>query len=270
MAYELIAPDMMLRASCMLLGIWGVLSALQSFADARAWQTGRALGWDLQRLRSSRFYAAPIMARLYAPGMMQLLAFLKLAMAAVLIFTPNSMAIPFVLAALWAVSALLALRGGGDGADKMALVVAAGAFLQSLGAEMDLPLLSTAGWLWAGGQLTIAYATSGISKLVLAPWRNGCAPREALSSFLYGHRFAHAALRNRAMASTLAWTIILTETLFPLALFAPLPILAGALAFFLLLHFAIAVIIGLNTYPWAFLAAYPSVLLLARSIHNFF
>lgn len=252
----------------MLLGIWGVLSALQWFADIHCWQTGRALGWDLQRLRIERFRSAPVLTLIYAPAAMRLWIVLKLVSSVLLIVTPHSSATPFVLAVLWTVSALLALRADGDGADKMAQVVTAGALLQSLGLLINQPLLAAAGWLWTGGQLTIAYATSGISKLFLAPWRDGTAPREALSSYLYGHRFAHALLRHRIIAVTLAWTIILTETLFPLALFAPLPIIVGALGFFLLLHMAIAVIMGLNTYPWAFLAAYPSVLLLGRAIHG--
>lgn len=270
MAYQLIEPATMLRASCILLGLWGVLSSLQWWVDAPHWLPGGARGWDLHQLRQSRVYNAQMLSGLYPPAMLRLWIVLQLTMSLLLIAAPLSIVTPVMLAVFGIVTVLLVLRAGGDGADKMALVVTVGAFLQSLGEMLGQPLLMTAGWLWVGGQLIISYVTSGVSKLLLSKWRNGSAPQAVFASYQYGHRFAYAITRKRSHALALAWVVMAAELLFPLALFSPLPATIGVLGFFLMFHFAIALVMGLNTYPWAFLAAYPSVLLMARAIQSSF
>ncbi len=151
----------------------------------------------------------------------------------------------------------------------MALVVAYGLLLQIAGASAELPLLSVAGILWVGGHLTLAYVTSGIGKIILSGWRNGDVPRKTLSSYLHGHRMAHGLITHPGLAVTLAWSVMLIETLFPLALISPLPVLAGVLCVMALFHMATAMFMGLNTYPIAFVAAYPSLLLLAQWLNAF-
>lgn len=268
MAYELIDHAMMLRGSCFLLGCWGVLSSLEWLADAAAWRPGGALGWDLNMLRKRRLYASPLLAKLFVPTLLTLWIILRLMAAGLLLIIPVSVMMPVVLIVMLVSSTLLNLRAAADGADKMALVVSVGALLQSIGELSGQPMLRAAGWLWIAGQLTIAYATSGFSKIRLAPWRDGIAVRGALSSYQYGHRFAHEILEYNVVAVTLSWAVMLIEILFPLVLFAPVEVLCAALAVLLLLHILIAVFMGLNTYPWAFAAAYPSVLLLAQGIHK--
>jgi hypothetical protein len=269
MAYELIDPTMMLRASCFLLGCWGILSSLEWLVDMPAWHPTGALGWELHKLRKSRLFRLPLLDKLFSPNLMKLWIIARLIAAGLLLITPVSVWMVLVLIVTILSSSLLILRATSDGADKMAMVVSVGALLQTVGEMSGQPMLSAAGWLWTGGQLTIAYATAGVSKIRLAPWRDGRALRGALWSYQYGHRFAPELLRHRVVAVTLSWAVMSIEILFPLALFAPPEILLAALALLLLLHVGIAVFMGLNTYPWAFAAAYPSVFLVANSIHRF-
>jgi hypothetical protein len=116
-----------------------------------------------------------------------------------------------------------------------------------------------AGVLWSGGQAVIAYCTTGVAKLALASWRDGLALRAALSSYQWGEARTATLLARPGVALAAAWAVILLEALFPLALFGPAWLLAAALAAMFTLHLAIAVVMGINTYPWAFLSTYPAI-----------
>jgi hypothetical protein len=258
----------LVRIGCALLGLWGVLNAAIWLVDAPRWADGGALGWDLQRLRRGRLMRSDVVASLHSPRGLRALATALLLASLGLLILPL-LPLTLALLAIVALSQLaLSLRGGADGADKIALVTATGLFLQCAGLHTVLEGLFLAGVLWTGGQLAIAYFAAGASKAILAPWRNGQAVRGALTSYTAGHRWAAAALRNDRVALILGWTIILVEIAFPLALLAPLPVMLAALGSMFLLHLGIAVIMGLNTYPWAFLAAYPSALLLHQWING--
>lgn len=253
-------PHIMLRITCALLGIWGLLIAAQWAVDLKSWRAGGAGGWDLQALRVSRLYRSAVLGRLFSDaGLKALVALLALSSLALLILSNLT-----AIALFWLTTLLLNLRAGADGGDKMALVVASGSALQSLGLLTDEPMLHLAGVLWIGGQLTIAYATSGLSKLFLRPWRSGEALTKALSSYMWGHGWMASLLQKRGTARALAWAVILPELLFPLALFMPQSALLAILGLFFLFHWAIAWLMGINSYPWAFAAAYPSVLLLSE------
>jgi hypothetical protein len=58
--------------------------------------------------------------------------------------------------------------------------------------------------------------------------------------------------------------VIVPEVLFPFALLLPPEGLAAVLGLFLLFHLTIAAAMGLNTYPLAFVAAYPATLMLGQ------
>lgn len=260
----------LIRIGCALFGLWGVLNAAQWLADAPHWADGGALGWDLQRLRRGALVRSPLIAQLYGTTGLRLLAGTLLLASLGLLLLPL-WPLTLALLAIFALAELaLSLRGGADGAGKIALVTATGQFLQVIGLLTGVHDLLLAGFLWTGGQLTIAYFAAGASKAMLAPWRNGQAVRGALTSYTAGHRWAAVVLRNNRIAFALGWAIILAEIAFPLALFAPLPVMLAALSTMLLLHAGIAIVMGLNAYPWAFLTAYPSALLLHQWIGRTF
>lgn len=254
--------------TCVLLGLWGLLAGSQLWVDAPAWRTGGALGWDLMRLRRSRLYRAGGLARLLEVLPVKVLAALLLAASLGLMVTPSGPWTFALLTLYGAVIVLLTLRNAADGATKIALVCVYGAMLQTAGLLSGQVLFSIAGTAWIAGQLTIAYFTSGISKLARSTWRNGSAPSAALSSHIWGHRLTARAMMLPGAALALAWLLMLAEALFPIALLAPQPVLLAALAAMFAFHFATAVFMGLNTYPLAFLAAYPSVLALGQYLRS--
>lgn len=260
----MIEPAASLRLTAALLGCWGLLTALQGLADRRSWEEGRALGWDLQRLRRSRWLKGGVPAALWSSRGITGLLLLQLVSALTLLVIPALAA----LVVLYLSSLLLALRFGPDGGDKLALVVCPGAILVALGLALPAPSLILAGTLWTGGQLTIAYFASGASKLIIPQWRSAEALRAALTSYSFGNGPSAAVVRSAPLARVIAWAIMLIEALFPLALLLPFGWLCAVLALALLFHLAIAVVMGLNTYPLAFLAAYPSTLLLSQFLRG--
>ncbi len=252
-------PVTLLRLTCTALAIWAAVTGLHLLAERRGWDAGQALGWDLLRLRRSRFYRARLLGGLFRLVTIRMLAVALLVLAAALIAVPIGIATPLLLAMLMAATALLALRTGADGASKIALVAATGGLLAALGLVLALPSLMLAGVLWSGGQAVLAYCTTGAAKLAIAGWRDGSALRSALSSYQWGEARTAALLERRGVAMVAAWAVILLEVLFPLALFAPAGVLAAALGAMFALHLAIALVMGINTYPWAFLSAYPAI-----------
>jgi hypothetical protein len=261
----MIPTETLLRATCALFGVWGLLHAAHWLADLPRWRDGSAAGWDLQRLRKGIKGRSALVALLYNERGMALLAVLVGLFGLALLALPLGPVTPLLLAVALVLALLFGQRTIPDGADKMATVVASGCLLQSLGLALNNATLVLAGALWTGGQLTIAYFAAGASKVILADWRSGAAPRAALGSYMWGNRLSAWGVNLPGGAFVLAWTVMLLEMLFPLALLLlPTPWLAAVLGCFFLFHAAIALVMGLSTYPIAFLAAYPSTIWLGQ------
>jgi hypothetical protein len=250
------------------LGVWSLLSSLAWLATAARWRDGAALGWDLLSLRRGRLYRSGLLRWAYRPAPFGAIWAAGLIAGAALLIVGEPAVRLAGLVVLGLATALLALRGASDGADKMALVAIGGAVLMTIGLVLGDDLLALAGALWTGGQLTIAYFASGISKALLPGWRDGRIVRAALSGYWFGHPLAARLLRRAPVATALGWTVIAAELAFPLALLAPAKALLAVLALFGLFHVGIAVVMGLNTYVWAFLAAYPSVLVIGAALRR--
>lgn len=262
----MISAGLALEATCRILGAWAVLAGATWLADAPRWAAGGPLGHDLNRLRRAQWSRWRIWGQLHSARGLALLGAAQAVLGAWLIAVPDQPL--FALLALGLVAAAQGARGAPDGADKIALVVIAGGSLMAAGGALGQPVLVLAGTLWIGGQLTLAYATAGLSKLRLPPWRDGTAVRAALSSVMFGSDTTARILRSDSAARLLGWAVILPEVLFPLALLLPGAWLAAVLGLFLLFHLAIAAAMGLNTYPLAFAAAYPATLVLGQGLRT--
>lgn len=258
----------LLQLSAALIGLCGALTSAQRLSDMANWRDANALGWELQRLRRRTLTRSHAAALVFAQPGLTILVAAQLVASLALIARPGLAAMIALLVCFLVAALLLALRSSADGGDKIVTIATTGALLQAAGVWLDQPRLALAGVLWAGGQLTIAYFASGASKVLLDPWRRGEALSAALTSFMFGHRWTAPLVRNAKVTRWLAWAIILLELAFPLALLAPTSWLCTVLAGFFLFHLAIAVVMGLNHYPWAFLATYPSVVLLGQWLRS--
>lgn len=256
----MIAAAPWLVLTCRLLGGWALLDGAQWLSDARHWGSGSPLGWDLHRWQGRPWWRWSVFTALYSARGLAAMGLLQAGAGAWLV--AGGPLPGLALAVVGLIGAAQALRGVGKGADKMALVVVTGTLLHLAGLRWHLPALVLAGVAWTGGQLTLAYAASGWSKLARPSWRDGEVLTRALTSYSWGAGWIVQLVRMPKLAPVMAWAIMLAEALFPLALLLPAPLLAAVLTGFGLFHVAIALVLGLNTYPLAFVAAYPATMLL--------
>jgi hypothetical protein len=240
------------------------LSSAEWLCNARHVRDESLLGWPVSQLRH-RALTDGLLARVvdplfHYPAVMGLFA-LRLAAAVGLIAAlaggSGRAALTLVVAVT---TAAIALRSpfGLDGSDQMAAFVFGTLALARL---VPTPAVESAFLAVVALQACLAYFTAGAAKLSSPIWRSGTAIPGITSTRMYGSLAAAALVRDRPwLWLTLAWSVILTECAFPLAVVSPMPVtltlLAGGIAF----HLMSGVVMGLNTFIWSFLSTYPAIL----------
>jgi hypothetical protein len=145
-----------------------------------------------------------------------------------------------------------------DGADDMVVVILGSTLVATLAASQ---LARTAWAVFLTAQLALAYFVSGVSKAQSRAWWCGEAVPGVVGTRIFGHpRFAEFLRCHSWAGALMTWGTLVVETLFPASLFAPRPIFLCALAAMLAFHIGCAVVMGLNTFVWAFAACYPAAL----------
>ena len=168
---------------------------------------------------------------------------------------------PLLLLTVLTTSALLSYRNpfGTDGSDQMAIILFCGLFVYSVA---DSQIMRDVALYFIGAQAVLSYVVAGIAKAISADWRRGRALKAILNTRTYGSALAARALGavpDRANIS-LCWTIIIVESCFWMVLMLP-PVPASLfLAWGFGFHLSNAALMGLNTFFWAFVAAYPCIL----------
>jgi len=110
-------------------------------------------------------------------------------------------------------------------------------------------------------QALLSYFAAGISKISNAKWREGSALQSILNTATYGHVRAAALLNRRPwLGGFVGWSVIFVELVFPVALIAPPGVLIALLFAGAMLHLGTAVLIGLDTFFWAFTATFPAII----------
>ena len=252
-----------------LIAAWMILGDLQWLAGAGLFGPDGLMPWaalagQRGRPRLGRIRRRMSVALLRAILIVQLAAAIALAAGGALDLTICCLV---VLIASHAALIMLSGEFWADGAAKMGMIAMAGALIVAIAVRARDPALALAGVLVAGGQLTLCYAVAGWSKLAVTAWRDGSELRRVMAGEIWGHPAAARMIRRRPLALAASWGVMLVEAAFPFALLAPLPWLAAALGAMLAFHVATAVVMRLNLFPWAFVAAYPAVVVLGRAIH---
>lgn len=156
-------------------------------------------------------------------------------------------------------SLLLSLRHayGGDGADQFSTIalvaIAISIPFGTKGNQVALGFIAF--------QCLLAYATAGLAKCSSLRWRDGSGLAELMNTKTYGIRLLGAAFRDcRLLAVVSSWAIILFQIIMPLLFLAgPSPLRVGLLCG-LVFHCAMAFIMRLHTFVWAFVSAYPALI----------
>lgn len=157
---------------------------------------------------------------------------------------------------------------GLDGAFQLTLVIYAALFIASIFPN-DSVIAVVCVW-FIGLQAILSYFVSGVSKLVSPTWRNGDALPGIFGTDIYGHQTVFRLIRDRPRVSQfLCWSVIVVECLFPLVLFADLPLAIFLLGWGFLFHLSTAVFMGLNVFFVTFLSTYPAILYVNGTVTNF-
>jgi hypothetical protein len=233
------------------------LGGVELLIDRRAFQRGGPFDfrvYEALRGRPARRMAAA--STVSAVAMVQIVASLV-----VVAMGPLSVVGRWVL--LVALGASLVVRQrrvvGGDGAEQLSEIVLLSACLALLPypgeARVQLAVLFIA------AQLALSYVAAGIFKLISPVWRSG----EALPGILntYGHGVAWASYavgRWRWIGFAAGWFVMLFEVIFPVVFVGPPWLVAVLLATGFAFHLGCAVLMGLNSFVWAFPATYACVL----------
>lgn len=253
------------RAVERLTAVGAVIGALEQLSDKGRRSREETLPWRITKTRLRGLNRGPgrrFGEVVVAPPRDQVTAVVKLAAGLRLLSGGTGHAERAALLSVLASTGVINhVRAGGfgmDGSDHLSTVTFTTAVLDKVAghniSERRMVLYSLA------SQSALAYCTSGVVKLTSPTWRSGDAITGVLRTRTYGDRKLFALLRTRpALAKAMAWSVILTETLFPVILVLPpraarVCFIAGAV-----FHLANGRFMGLNRFLWAFTATYPAV-----------
>ena len=131
------------------------------------------------------------------------------------------------------------------------------------------PLGAALAFFFLSAQLSLAYATAGLSKATQAEWWNGTSVHKVLSSSTFGNRGLYRLICRVPSAQRVGGiATIAGEVLISLAPWiAPrFAVLLLCTAFFF--HAGVAAVMGLNTFLPVFLSLYPAALFTSAAIYS--
>jgi hypothetical protein len=231
------------------------IAGLEHVASRRAFTTGHPMARSVISLLHRR----PLQTR-WDSCLMTLLSVQVVSASWLALFGPanslGAIALLLLLATVLAVQWRRTL--GGDGAEQMSILIVLAATFAFVPIASDT--VARIGALFVVAQLMLSYVTAGAVKVVSPTWRR----EPILARILATHRFGSAGIaqflqRQPRLCVLAQWSVIGLELTFPLALVLPLPGLLAYLAAGVCFHVACAVLMGLNTFLWAFPATYPCV-----------
>ncbi len=250
------------------------ISTLEFWVIAGSFETTGVYSWRILQM-GFRAPSAPAVSRLIG-GLstpLALRAFLSLRLLSIvgLFAVPlGSVAFSTSLAVLVATQLLFTVRRqlGDDGSDQMNSIILL-AMLLTVGPHSDAFILQLGIWFIAL-QACLSYTTAGIAKLISPTWRSGEAAYRIFNTGTYGMQPVAALMQDRRWLKMAAcWSVIGMETLFPLVLVLPAPWIWIFLGWGVLFHVLCAIIMGLNSFVWAFVATYPAIVFASLSAQEF-
>lgn len=246
-----------------------LISTVEWLANHRQLRPGGLFSWRV--IRSREAFAGKKVRSHVLDGLLEyrrfcvLLALRALALGALpffLVFASRPYS-AVALSVVVATALLLNLRSpfGMDGSDQMSVQVF-GALLLAYTAGSPLALRIALGYIAV--QAAFSYLVSGAAKAVSPIWRRGNTVFRIFNTRTYGYEPAARMLLGRPrLTRVVDWSAFTVEMLFPLGLVAGLPVLVLFLVWGITFHAMNALVMGLNSFFWAFVATYPALVYVA-------
>ena len=262
------------RLVLILCAIGVAVSTLEFWAIAASFSPSGVYSWRILQWRfgiPGRIRTSPLVATAFDERGIRVLLLVRLAALAWVVVVPlGSLWFTAGMALLVASNLIFTWRRlyGDDGSDQMNTIILV-TLLLTVGPHANGFLLKLGLWFIAL-QACLSYTTAGIAKLVSPIWRNGEAIFRIFNTGTYGlSPVARLLERRRWLNRLLCWTVIGMETLFPLCLILPSPWNWVFLGWGFLFHLQCAIVMGLNSFLWAFVATYPAILLASTTVRAF-
>jgi hypothetical protein len=250
-----------------LVAIGVLIDTLEQIFSGREYKPDGIFAWGW--LRTSRMFARRLTPRrlldlIFNPPLLQALFYLRAARALLLIAVPLTAWISgAALLLTFVIGSLLNLRNspyGVEAHNRLSLVIIGALLLQR--AAPDSVLVTSACLWFVALQACLSYVTAGVAKLRNQGWRSGSGLVSVATATTLGvpPRVARLLREHQRLAGLLTRFTILMECAFPLLLVLPAPLGFVFIAWGLLFHLAIARLLGLNKFFWAWVATYPALL----------
>lgn len=151
---------------------------------------------------------------------------------------------------------------GLDGADQMHVIVLASLTIFSLSPDS---LVKSCCLSFICFQALLAYFTAGVVKARSSIWRGGTALRNILQTSRFRNDTGVRILRKHPLLSqSLCWSVMMFECTFPLLVLMGTRTCLLVLVAGILFHLSVALVMGLNSFFWSFVATYPAILFFAN------
>lgn len=263
--------------SATLIGVYGLLSSFEDLTNCEdTFSDASLLNWNIAQLNSKWLYkgaSGRLICAVLAYPNIRILFYVRLVGSASLALAVLS----GTLSPVWVwtllvieVALFVRHRVGQDGSRHMAVIV-----LLYLVVVTNIPstrLLEIVAPGYVAAQLVVAYFFSGFGKLVSPMWRRGDAFRRIISTKDYGNSAVYEILaRHPAASYIVGWVVILCELMFVGLIFVGVTLVPAdyayhIVAFGVIFHGVIAVVMGLNLFFFSFLAAYPPLVLTVQHV----
>ncbi|SNS20880.1 hypothetical protein SAMN06893096_102511 [Geodermatophilus pulveris] len=264
-AQAVLEPRVVVLGTTTLAGVGASISTLEWLRNARQLAPGGLYDWAIVGSRrfavGTRLRARVANRLLEYRGFLAVLGirFLSVLLLPAAVLAGTRVAIVAVLAVVVGTTLLMNLRTvyGMDGSDQMTTQVY-GALL--LGYLPGTSLALSAALWYIAVQACFSYFVSGAAKAVSPQWRSEGVIFRIFNTQTYGYEPVARFLRNRARLTwSLGWSAFLVEMAFPLALVVGFPLVVLFVLWGVAFHVMNAVVMGLNSFLWAFAATYPAV-----------
>jgi hypothetical protein len=255
--------DLALRFVVGIAGVGAALSAAQDLASAAESSGTGLMSWTVISAVPKRRISDVIGRRVMPWSRYRWVLLAKLAFGVLAPFTAAGPRLGCALVAtVLAASVMVTLLRSGyglDGADQMSFIaLVSGAAGMILGPDTAAANVVLA---FLAAQLALSYLVAGIAKLVSAEWRNGIGLQGVFSTASYGNRrLADFAGSHPHWVRLVALATIAFECLFVFVFLAPTQVVLFVVIVGLSFHVMIAVTMRLNTFLFAFAAAYPALI----------
>jgi hypothetical protein len=264
--------DAMLRTVELLLAIGAAVSSLEELHIRDALRDHGLLSWRVHRL--SRPSVARLVDRLGIetlfgyPGILALIILRFVSSLALILCAAFGRSTTALLLILTVTTLAFTLRSpeGNDGSDQMSSIALVALALTKV-AHTNFG--RSAALAFIAAQASLAYGTSGFLKITERGWRNGMFVMDILRTSTFGHRGLLQFLEHkRSLATPLGCGIALGDCALSCAVLLPPRECILLLSFGVMFHVGIAMILGLNTFLWSFVATYPAILWSSMSIYG--